>query len=605
MAENNSQNQGNNEDIFEIMEKYKAKQAAEAKEEPKSAPVQPQGEVEKDTLVSKTNTPSASKKAIPLSEIKEDTGSVSTLLSEKISVDDDEVDQVPKKSFIDFKGIFTSIGGWFKRLFEPKIPEYKPHKPARKTHGPRPPDKEENFEANISNEALKNHFSENQSDVLMPRPLPKSKEDDGSKKAGDGENDMNISSHLSDKADYEQPVKKKGEILKRIWNGIRVTVRFIYVSLSNLSFIAKSAIYLTVVFIISAFTSYYAITIANDVFAFVKSDYSITVTVPENATDKEIAYLLRKNGIIEYESVFELYLIYKSDEEGMTYIPGEKELNSNMNYNQLIYLLTTIPVENEQISITIPEGFTVDEIIDMLVSKGVGTREGYVEAINNYPYQHEFVKMLDQKGYPKSRKYRLEGYLYPDTYFFYKSSEEYMVINKILNNFQTKFWSHLDVFKADIDKLGMTVDEIVTLASMIQAEAKLFIDFEPVSYVFHNRLSHPDTFPLLQSDATIQYILSEHVEDFTADQLAIDNPYNTYKYKGLPPGAICNPGFDALSAAIYPDSPVDSNGNEVNAYYFVSNKAGKTYYASTLAQHEQNKKTVKKDNEAFNENQNP
>ena len=133
----------------------------------------------------------------------------------------------------------------------------------------------------------------------------------------------------------------------------------------------------------------------------------------------------------------------------------------------------------------------------------------------------------------------------------------------------------------------------------VEENAKLFIDFEAVSYVFHNRLAHAGTFPYLQSDATIQYVLPEHVEDFTQEQLDLDNPYNTYKYKGLPPGAICNPGYDALSAAIYPDAPANSDGASVNAYYFVSNKAGKTYYAETRAQHDRNKLTVKKDNEEY------
>ena len=113
--------------------------------------------------------------------------------------------------------------------------------------------------------------------------------------------------------------------------------------------------------------------------------------------------------------------LYKTDGSN-GYIPGDKTLNSTMNYNQLIAALTTEYVENEQVSITIPEGYTVDEIIDLLVGKGIGTREGYVEAINSYPYQHEFVQELDKNGYPESRKYRLEGYLYPDTYFFYKTS---------------------------------------------------------------------------------------------------------------------------------------------------------------------------------------
>ena len=107
----------------------------------------------------------------------------------------------------------------------------------------------------------------------------------------------------------------------------------------------------------------------------------------------------------------------------------------------------------------------------------------------------------------------MEGYLYPDTYDFYQDEEEYLVINKFLNNFQQKFWSsYKTVYKEDLDALGMTFDDVITLASMVQAEAKFASDFESISYVFHNRLNHPDTFPKLESDATIQYILSERKE---------------------------------------------------------------------------------------------
>lgn len=484
-----------------------------------------------------------------------------------------------------FKKLTSSLSALFSR-------KNTAGKPEKATHAPRP--KEERkapVEARINNTALKNHFSDNASITSGVNAVS-------------GDTSMNIAAHLADTApaaltdsatigivppaDSTSSGKEKA---KRVFGKI-------WYAMTNMSFLAKALLYIAVVCIVSAYVSYYAITIANDVFAFVKTDREITVKVPENATDKEISYLLEKNGLIKYDWMFELYLIYKTDGSN-SYIPGDKTLNSTMNYNQLIAALTTEYVENEQVSITIPEGYTVDEIIDLLVGKGIGTREGYVEAINSYPYQHEFVQELDKNGYPESRKYRLEGYLYPDTYFFYKTSPEYLVINKMLNNFDDKFWRHLDVFRADIAKHNMSVDDIVTLASMIQAEAKLFIDFEAVSYVFHNRLTHAGTFPYLQSDATIQYVLPEHVEDFTQEQLDLDNPYNTYKYKGLPPGAICNPGYDALSAAIYPDAPANSDGASVNAYYFVSNKAGKTYYAETRAQHDRNKLTVKKDNEEY------
>ena len=581
LDDNNKKNTGGNtEDIFAIMEKYRADQskskteAAQPREPKPDAPV-------KNPLPESYAAKSGTERDLPQT----------TTLTQpaKKPAAKHAPARYAKKSRFSVSESFKKLTSSLSALFSRKSTAGKPEKA---THAPRP--KEERkapVEARINNTALKNHFSDNASITSGVNAVS-------------GDTSMNIAAHLADTApaaltdsatigiippaDSTSSGKEKA---KRVFGKI-------WYALTNMSFLAKALLYIAVVCIVSAYVSYYAITIANDVFAFVKTDREITVKVPENATDKEISYLLEKNGLIKYDWMFELYLIYKTDGSN-SYIPGDKTLNSTMNYNQLIAALTTEYVENEQVSITIPEGYTVDEIIDLLVGKGIGTREGYVEAINSYPYQHEFVQELDKNGYPESRKYRLEGYLYPDTYFFYKTSPEYLVINKMLNNFDDKFWRHLDVFRADIAKHNMSVDDIVTLASMIQAEAKLFIDFEAVSYVFHNRLTHAGTFPYLQSDATIQYVLPEHVEDFTQEQLDLDNPYNTYKYKGLPPGAICNPGYDALSAAIYPDAPANSDGTSVNAYYFVSNKAGKTYYAETRAQHDRNKLTVKKDNEEY------
>ena len=366
--------------------------------------------------------------------------------------------------------------------------------------------------------------------------------------------------------------------------------------LGNCSFLVKATIYVVVVLIISAYLSYMVITVGNDVFAFVKGDREVTVTIPEDATRKQVAYLLESNGLIEYDWAFNLFSVYQWDDD-TSFIAGEHTLNTSMNYSQMLSALTVIPYSRTEVRVTVPEGYTVDQIIELLVSKGIGEREKYVEAINEYPYKHEFVRELEELGYPETRKYRLEGYLYPDTYDFYQDEEEYLVINKFLNNFQQKFWSsYKTVYKEDLDALGMTFDDVITLASMVQAEAKFASDFESISYVFHNRLNHPDTFPKLESDATIQYILSERKEDLTGADLAIDSPYNTYLYEGLPPGAICNPGIDAITTAIYPAAPTNENGQTINAYFFVSNKEGTTYYAVTSAEHEANKARVEREN---------
>ena len=425
------------------------------------------------------------------------------------------------------------------------------------------------------------HFTEIQQ-PLQPENAKKGRKQKNKKKSKGNDDSEN----------YEEPSK-----VKRVF--------------SKISVIPKTVVYLAIVLIVSVYLAYFIISVANDIFAFVTDSRTVEVEISEGATDESVSKLLHEKGIIEHPKIFELYMKHHSGDEKTKYIPGTYEVNTDYNYSQIITLLTNKKIIREELRITIPEGFTVDQIIDLFVSKGLGEKEKYVEAINEYPYKHEFVRILDEKrhsenGYNKNRKYRLEGYLYPDTYDFYSDTDEVHVINRMLNNFNVKFWigfteenakgeSYQKMCK---EKYGMDFDDIVVLASMIQAEGKTAVDFEYISYVFHNRLSHKDSFPYLESDATIQYILKKRVESSDID-ISIDNPYNTYKYKGLPPGAISNAGLDALMASMFPSPPVNSRGKEINAYYFVSNNAGKTYYSVGLSGHNSNIEQVKKDNAAI------
>jgi len=409
----------------------------------------------------------------------------------------------------------------------------------------------------------------------------------------------NLNPHLSDNVNIED-LKNVVNKSERFQKEKKPGKKF-FITLGNTSFLFKALFYIFFVLVISAYLSYYVIAIGNDVFALVKEKPNVIISIEEGATIDQVTDELVKQDLIEFGWIFKLYLKYRSDEE-YKFIAGDHTIDETLNYTQLIDKLTKKYKERVSVRIVIPEGLTVDQIIDLFLEKGIGTREGFVDAINNYEYDWEFVKELEVLGYP-DRKYRLEGYLFPDTYDFYIDTNEVMVINRLLNNFDDKFWND---YKTDyLDKCneyGMTFDDIITLASMVEAEGNNALDFEYISYVFHNRLDnageHPE-FAVLESDATIQYVLPERREDLTQSDLDLDNPYNTYKYKGLPPGAICNPGLDAISAALYPSKPVDSNDHEINAFFFVSNKAGKTYYAMTNNGHEKNKDQVDVDNAAI------
>lgn len=407
----------------------------------------------------------------------------------------------------------------------------------------------------------------------------------------------------------EDGEEERKSVPKKILNGFK-----------NMSFVPKALIYIAIILIVSAYLSYYIITIGNDVFALVTDSREVTITIEEGATDKSVAELLKAEGVIEYSWVYELYMKYRGGGDSSNeYVIGEHKINTDYNYSQIISSLTRRGLKYDIVRITIPEGFTVDQIIDLLVEKGMGQREDYIKAINEYPYKHEFVRLLEETDYSENRKYRLEGYLFPDTYDIY--TEEYesklnydgdydyevYVINVFLNGFNKKFWKDFTRVDKDgdsyqstvLEKYGMSFDDLIVLASMIQSEGGSAEDFEYISYVFHNRLSHPASYPKLESDATIQYVLSERVTDSTELDISFDSPYNTYLYNGLPPGAISNPGADALSAAMFPSPPLNSSGKEIKAYFFVSNKAGKTYYASARSGHEKNVAQVKKDNAAI------
>ncbi len=367
-----------------------------------------------------------------------------------------------------------------------------------------------------------------------------------------------------------------------------------------ISGVAKAVIYVVFVLLCSGFLSYFIITAGNDVFALVKTSAPEPFTVTTDDDYITVSEKLKSAGAVEYDWLFKMFVIFQVDNaDEVDFIEGEYNLESGLNYTQLFSKLTTVPYTRTEIRLTIPEGFTTDQIINLLESEGISTREELVDVINNYPFKHEFVQELESKGYSKNRIYRLEGYLYPDTYYFYEDDNAVAVINKFLNNFDSKFWDEYeDTYKETCEKIGLTFDEVITLASIVQMEGITLSDFENIAQVFHNRMNS-NTLTKLESCATIQYILEERHEIITEADTKIDNPYNTYMYEGLPPGAICNPGINAIESSIFPafDAQMLKDNNIKTAYFFVSDLAGNIYYAETQKGHEKNKAMADEINE--------
>lgn len=238
------------------------------------------------------------------------------------------------------------------------------------------------------------------------------------------------------------------------------------------------------------------------------------------------------------------------------------------------------------VTVTFPEGYTVFDIAEKLEGNNVCSKNDFL-ALCNTPYEGIEIDNADE------RVFLLEGYIFPDTYEFYFNSSASDVLKKFIDNYNSKV---TDEIKSKAKALGYTMDEMLTLASIIQKECdKDIAECANVSSVFHNRLKN-SSFPKLQSDVTTFYI-TKNLGTYLGYQDGIDlssqndkvqsyvNLYSTYYCNGLPAGPICNPGIKAINAAV---NPADTN-----YLYFLTDTSGeKFYYATTLSEHQTNGKAA-------------
>ena len=315
---------------------------------------------------------------------------------------------------------------------------------------------------------------------------------------------------------------------------------------------------------VSMFLSAFAILCANDVFAFVKPDRAAVVEITETDDAESVGEKLEDAGIVNYKTLFALYArLSKAEEKFKT---GKYELSASLDYSAIARTLRRTSTYKETVRVTVPEGYTTKQIVELLVEKNVCAKEDLWEAIKNADFKYDFLKGLE-----KGSETRLEGFLFPDTYEFYVNDKATTVLGKFLTNFDNKL---TDEMREDLKAADMTYAELVNIASLIEREAKRDDERAIVSSVIHNRLDKPNAYPYLQIDATIQYLTGDVP---TADDLKIDSPYNTYLYKGLPPTAIANPGIESLEAALYPE--------DTQYYYYVAREDGSHIFSKTLEEH--------------------
>lgn len=266
----------------------------------------------------------------------------------------------------------------------------------------------------------------------------------------------------------------------------------------------------------------------------------VTVVIPEGASTQQIGEILKENGLIKSVNIFKLRAYRSENGSKMNY--GTFTLSDGMCIPDIIDALAGTYSIRPTVTFTVPEGFSVQQIAKRSEELGICTKEEFLAALDD-DYDYAF---LDKIPEAEGRDYKLQGFLYPETYEFYLDAEPYDIIDKMLSQFEK------ELKEAGI-KANDKLYEAVTLASLLEREAMLESEMPIIAGVVYNRM---EIGMRLQIDASVQYVVSKgeyNVNRITYSDLEIDSPYNTYKITGLPVGPISSVSITALEAALNPD----------------------------------------------------
>ena len=320
----------------------------------------------------------------------------------------------------------------------------------------------------------------------------------------------------------------------------------------------------------------------SDVKGSSKDGTEITVDIPEGTYASKVGEILRENGVIKNKLFFKFY-IKTHPADNLQY--GQFTLNTSMSYDEIIQTLSSISARRETVTVTFPEGFSLMQIAQRMENNGLCTAEEFIDVANNGDFsQFEFWSKIKEHD---NKFMKAEGYLYPDTYEFYKDDSVYNMVCKFYENFEERI-SAVDNAYRRMDEIGMSLDEVVTLASFVQEEAGHEEDQPAVAACLRNRLLPGSPYPRLECNVC-SYINEpgNYVYDYIVEYYGgVENvprgmmeAYNTYDVIGLPPGPISNPGITAIKAVLWPDENYDGY------YFFVTDAKGVYRYAKTYREH--------------------
>ncbi len=287
----------------------------------------------------------------------------------------------------------------------------------------------------------------------------------------------------------------------------------------------------------------------------------VTIEIVQGSGSAVVSEMLKDQGIIKYPFVFKLQS--KVGGYDGQYMPGMVTIRNGMSYEEILDQLVT--VNRDAVHVVIPEGYEAKQIAETLKEARIPGADGFMEALDPSLYDYKFLENLPE------REIKLEGYLFPATYEIPASYTAQDIVNLMLKTFDSKF---VQEYYDRAAEMGMSVDEVITMASIIERETNADSERAKVSGVFYNRKNSGMKF---QSCATVQYILGERKPVLSISDTQIDSPYNTYVYAGLPIGPISNPGEECIKAALYPE--------DTDAYYFCLSKSGEHIFSTTYEDH--------------------
>ena len=347
--------------------------------------------------------------------------------------------------------------------------------------------------------------------------------------------------------------------------------------------VGSTYLFFIIVIIVSVVVSIYAILCMNDIFAITKTKSNVTVSYSQQLESSNDAInLLSEKGLIKCKNFCKLFVklrdgFIKSSRLGGPYEAGVYYLNGKMGLEGMLLTLQGDTATSETVTLAFPEGLTVPEIVNKLSDNDVCDKAALLSVIQSTEYSYSLIADLKASD---SIPYRLEGFMFPDTYEFFIGESASSVVTKFLENGEAKF---TEEFKQRCNELGYTPYEIITIASIIQKEAANDEQMKTISAVLHNRLKDKANFPTLGCQSTADYITNKvspnlsSTSSHTADYyMAYYNTNNSSTVVGLPAGPICNPGTAAINAALYPENS--------DVKFFFHDTKGVMYTAKTYAE---------------------